>query len=315
MLPEAVAYLLTASGFIRSENMKKNRQERKETLAACIFLAPNILGFIAITLLPVLASLFFSFTEWRLVDPPRFNGIANHLQMLTDERFWMVMGNTLYFTIGTVPIGMALALFFSLLLNQEIRGVYIYRAIFFMPVVSSVVAVTLLWRWLLARDIGLIYYLLSLVGISPPDFLHSVFWPMPSVIVMSIWRGLGFNIVLFLAGLQGISRVYYEAAVIDGANSWQKLRYITIPLISPTTFFIFVMSLISSFQVFDQVFILTAGGPAFRTTTIVYYIYLNGFVWFNMGYASAMAWVLFTLVLIVTLFQWKMQERWVFYEQ
>jgi len=293
----------------------KNKYAKKETIAAYIFLAPNIFGFLAVTLLPITASLFLSFTNWKLLEPPKFNGVDNFIKLFSEERFWTVMGNTLYYTVGAVPMGMLLALAFALLLNQQLRGIYMYRTIFFLPVVSSTVAVALLWKWLYAKDIGLISYVLSMFGLEAPDFLFSTFWPMPSVIIMSIWKGLGYNIVLFLAGLQGISRTYYDAATIDGASVWQKFKSITLPLLSPTTFFILIMSVISSFQVFDQVFMLTAGGPAFKTSTIVYYIYTNGFVWYDMGYASSMAWLLFAMVLVITLFQWKIQERWVFYEQ
>lgn len=293
----------------------KKRRIKRETLAAYGFLAPNIIGFFAVSIIPVIASFGLSFTEWRLVDPPRFNGFANYIDLLQRDRFWTVMGNTLYYTIGVVPLGMLFALLLALLLNQKLRGIYVFRTMYFLPVVSSTVAVALLWRWLYARDIGLIAYLLGLIGIDAPDFLFSTFWPMPSVIIMNIWRGLGFNIVLFLAGLQGISTSYYEAAAIDGANAWQKFRHITMPLLTPTTFFILIMSIIGSFQVFEQIMMLTDGGPAFRTTTLVYYIYLNGFVWADMGVASAMAWVLFLIVLTLTLIQWRSQERWVHYEQ
>lgn len=289
------------------------RRKYSNELAAAAFLAPNILGFIAMTIIPIIVSFYLSFTQWDLINSPLWVGLGNFKTMFADARFWQSIWNTLYFTIGTVPVGLALALFFAILLNEKIRGIYIFRTIFFLPVISSTVAVALLWRWLYADNIGLFSYLFNLVGFNAPHFITSTKWAMSSVIVMSIWKGLGYNIVLLLAGLQSIPRNYYEAAEIDGANSMKKFLHVTLPMVSPTLFFALVMSIISSFQIFDQTFVLTRGGPANATTTIVYYIYQQGFEVMKMGYACSMALILFILILIITLIQWRMQKEWVNY--
>ena len=205
-------------------------------------------------------------------------------------------------------------MFFAVLLNMKVRGVVLFRTRYYLPVVSSTIAVSLLWRWLYSNDFGFFAYLLNLAGIASPPFLTSTSWAMPSIIVMSIWKGLGYNMVLLLAGLQAISPTYYEAALIDGANAWQRFWSITRPLLSPTLFFVSIMAIIGSFQVFEQTYMLTKGGPAFSTTTIVYYIYIQGFQTMKMGLASAAAWILFFAVMAVTLVQWHFQERWVHYQ-
>jgi multiple sugar transport system permease protein len=182
-----------------------------------------------------------------------------------------------------------------------------------MPAVASTVAAALLWKWVFAKDIGIIALAFRTFGITSPAFLTDIKWAMPAVIIFSIWKGLGYNVVLLLAGLQSIPSTYYEAATIDGASSFRIFRQVTLPLLTPTLFFVIVMVFISSFQVFDQTFILTKGGPAYATTTLVYYLYQNGFVWFKMGYASAIAWMLFILIMILTAIQWNLQYKWVNY--
>lgn len=292
---------------------KRKKKLSRDGLAAVVFLAPNIIGFLLLTIGPILASFALSFTKWDLIGDPVFYGVRNFQRLWSDKRFWQTMWNTLYYTVGSVPVGIVLALFFAVLLNKKIRGVLAFRTIFFLPVVSSTVAVSLLWRWLYVDDFGLIAYLFSLFGLKSPPFLSSTQWAMPAVIIMSVWKGLGYNIVLMLAGLQGVDRTYYEAAEIDGATGRQQFWNITLPLLSPTLFFITIMSLINSFQVFDQTHMLTAGGPAFASTTIVYYIYLQGFKTMKMGEACAIALVLFLIVLLITMIQWVAQKRWVHY--
>jgi len=293
---------------------------RREMLAALLFLLPNILGFVIFTMGPVLASFGLSLVDWNLLGSPVWVGLDNYATMLRDREFWDSLKATLYYTAGSLPLGIVPALILALALNQKLRGLALYRTVYFVPVVSSTVAVALLWRWMYNPNFGMLNFLLNglfrllHLPLTAPDWLQSTTWAMPAIILMSAWKGLGYNMVLYLAGLQSISRTFYEAAAIDGASSWQKFWFVTLPLLTPTTFFVTIISIIGSFQVFEQAYIMTAGGPARSTVTTVYYIYANGFQRYNMGYASAIAWVLFALILAVTLIQWKYQDRWVFYE-
>ena len=300
--------------------LRPSTTRRREMLAAFLFLLPNIVGFLAFTVGPVVASAGISLLEWNLLAPPVWIGGANFVRLLSDQEFWDSLRVTLFYTLGMLPLSIIPALLLAIVLNQSIRGLIIYRTIFFLPVVSSLIAVALLWRWIYNPSFGLLNYLLNGLfaalglNITAPDWLQSPVWAMPAIVLMSAWKSLGYNMVLYLAGLQGISRSLYEAAAIDGASRLRQLWHITIPLITPTTFFVVIITLIGSFQVFDQAYIMTGGGPARSTVTTVYYIYANGFQRFQMGYASAIAWVLFLIILAVTMVQWRYQNRWVFYE-
>jgi multiple sugar transport system permease protein len=293
---------------------------RREMLAALMFLLPNLLGFFIFMAGPLLASLGISLLEWNLLSTPVWKGIDNYVRLLSDDDFWSSLKATLYYMGGSVPLGVVSALLLAVALNQQIRGITIYRTIYFIPVVSSMIAVALMWRWMYNPTSGILNHALNdlfmFFGLSwtAPDWLQSRTWAMPAIIIMSVWKGLGYNMVLYLAGLQGIPRHLYEAAEIDGATDWYKFWHITLPLLTPTTFFIVIISIIGSFQVFEQAYIMTQGGPARATVTTVYYIYENGFQWYRMGYASAVAWMLFALIMLVTLIQWRVQDRWVFYE-
>ncbi|MBV7335451.1 sugar ABC transporter permease [Chloroflexi bacterium TSY] len=297
-----------------------SRAKRNELVAAFLFLLPNVIGFIVFMAGPVLAALGISLLQWNLLNPPKWLGFQNYVDLVTDDDFWMSLRATAYYMLGSVPLGIALSLGLAVALNQKIRGMSFYRTIYFIPVVSSMIAVALMWRWMYNPTSGILNYMLNelfeflRLPLTAPDWLQSRTWAMPAIIFMSVWKGLGYNMVLFLAGLQGIPSHLYEAAEIDGATSWHKFRNVTLPLLTPTTFFVLIMSIIGSFQVFEQAYIMTRGGPARSTITTVYYIYENGFEWYKMGYASAVAWVLFALILIVTLVQWLYQDRWVFYE-
>ncbi len=274
---------------------------------------PNFLGFLVFLLIPVLWSFALSFTSWDLLGPIEWIGLSNYSELISDQIFRKVLWNTIYYTIGTVPVGIIISLLLAIALNQKIRGIKFFRAVYFLPVVSSMVAVAVVWQWLYNPEFGLLNYVLSLIGIRGPNWLSSTTWSMPAVIITSIWKGLGFNMLLFLAGLQGIPETYYEAADIDGANWWYKFRNITLPLLSSTMFFVIIMSIINSFQVFDQIFIMTEGGPARSTSVIVHYLYQNAFEYFNMGYASAIGYILFFLVFIITMIQLKRSKTWVVY--
>jgi len=291
------------------------RNKVREALEAYILILPTVIGLILFTAGPILASLYFSFTNWNLLSPPKWRGFDNYIELFTkDPLFWVTIKNTAYYVLGTVPTGAVLALLLAIALNQKIKGLAIFRTLYFIPVVSSVVAISVLWSWLYQADFGLINQLLRSLGFKGVGWLSSPTWAMPAVIIMSIWHGLGYNIVIFIAGLQSIPQDYYEAARIDGATAWQNFRHITIPLVSPVTFFVIILSLISSFQVFEQAYVMTQGGPVNATKTIVYYLYQTGFMNFHMGYASALAYVLFMVIVVLTLFQFSLQKRWVHYE-
>jgi multiple sugar transport system permease protein len=230
-----------------------------------------------------------------------------------DQLFWKALRNTFFYVVGAIPPAIAISLVLALALNQPLRGRAIFRTAYFLPVVSSTVAVAVLWGWMFNTQIGLINYGLGFFGIPKIPWITSEAWAMPAVIIMSVWKSLGYNLILFLAGLQAIPDVYHEAATIDGAGSLRRFWDITLPLLSPTTFLIVILSVISSFQVFEQTYILTGGGPANSTLTLVLMIFYRGFQDFRMGYASAIAYVLFVMVFVVTLIQWRLQRRWVHY--
>lgn len=278
------------------------------------FVGPGLLGLLLFTATPILASLGLTLFEWDLLTPPRFAALDNFRRLAQDATFWRALSNTLYFIGGYIPLVMVCALGVAIALNQKLRGLVLFRTAFFIPVVSAWVAVALLWKWIFNPRLGLLNYLLGLVGIQGPAWLLDPSWAMPAIIITSVWKDIGFVMIMFLAGLQGIPQVYYEAAEMDGANSWQRLRHVTLPLLSPTAFFALIISLINSFQVFDQVWIMTEGGPAGATTVLVERIVRNAFDYSRMGYAAAMSWVLFLLVFSVTAIQMKLQQRWVHYE-
>ena len=287
----------------------------RETRAAYLFLLPNIVGFLLFSMLPVVATLVISTLNWDLIRSPEFIGFDNYVTLLVEDPiFHQVIGNTVYFVVGVVPASIVLSLMLALAMNNGLRGISLFRAIFFIPVITSSVAVAMLWRWLYNTDFGLINVGLVSVGLPAIPWLSSTDWAMPAVIIMAVWKNLGYNMVIYLAGLQGISPTLYEAAALDGAGWWSRFRGITVPLLGPTTFFILVISIINSFQVFDLTFILTQGGPGIATTTIVMYIYDQGFRYFQMGYAAALAWVLFIAIFLITLVQMRLQKRWVHYD-
>lgn len=286
----------------------------REALWAYLFLVPNVLLFLTFTLFPILAGLAISFTRWDLLQPWQFIGLGNYARLTEDPDFGKTLGNTFYFTFGVIPPQTVLALLIAVGLNQRLRGLSFYRTAFFVPVVTSEIAVAMVWQWLYQPEYGVINSMLQLVGIQGPKWLFSEEWAMPSVIAVSVWKNVGYSIVIFLAALQGVSEDLYEAAKIDGAGAIARFFNITIPMITPSIFFVVVMSVIGSFQVFGLIYVLTQGGPAKATTVLVYYLYQNGFQWFAMGYAAALAYVLFALVLIMTLIQWALRRRWVYGE-
>ncbi len=288
----------------------------REAIAAYLFLLPNLVGFLVFTVLAVVASAAISLTNWDLLSAPEFVGLDNYRTLLTDDPlFRSVLVNTAYFTGASVPLAIVISLALALALNQGIRGLPLFRAAYFMPVITAMVVVALIWRWFYNPDFGVLNYLLLKLGVrNPPNWLADRRWAMPAVIIMAVWKQLGYNMVIFLAGLQAIPDNLYEAAAIDGAGRWARFRHITLPLLTPTTFFILIVSLIGSLQVFDAVLVLTGGGPANATRTIVFHIWEQAFQFLKMGYAAAVAWILFFLIFAITLVQWRLQRRWVYYE-
>jgi multiple sugar transport system permease protein len=287
---------------------------RQEELLAYLFILPSLLGFIVFLVFPMVASLGISFYDWELLTPPQFVGLKNYVGLVSDVVFRDVVVNTVYYTFGLVPLNLAVSLGLAVWLNTKLRGLTWYRTAFFLPVITVTVAVALIWRWMYEPRAGIIDVALRAIGLPGPAWLGDTHWAMAAIIIMSVWKGFGYNMVLFLAGLQGIPITIYEAAMIDGANAWQRFWRITLPLLSPMVFLAVVLTVISSFQVFDQAYVMTNGGPANATNTIVLYIYQNGFQYFRMGYASAIAWVLFGVIFVFTLAQMRLQGRWVQYE-
>lgn len=294
---------------------KKSRsllQSRR--LTAYAFLLPNILGFLVLTLIPIVVAFGLSFLDWDFANPAKYVGLKNFMRLTRDSGFRISLTNTIYYTAVSVPLTIVLALFLAVLLNQKLRGMRLFRTIYFFPEISSMIAVAVVWNMLYHPTMGPINNFLRSIGVAnPPGWTASVKWAMPAVILMSVWKQVGYYTVIYLAGLQGIPEHLYEAATIDGANSWQKFKYITLPMLSPTTFLISILLVISSFKVFDQIVIMTDGGPGRATNVLVYYIYYQAFGLFRFGYASAMATVLFAIVLIITIIQFRLENKWVNY--
>ena len=290
------------------------RYKHQQWLWGYLLILPALIGFFVFMLYPMFTGVYLSFTAWGGFGPIKWVGLENWIKLLHDKHFLKAVWNTVYYTLGILAIGVPLALLLALLLNQKfLKGRNFFRAVYYLPVISMMVAVSMLWKWLLSPNHGLVNYFLGFIGLPKINWLLDPRWAMPGLILMSIWKGTGFNMVIFLAGLQGIPKMYYEAAEIDGANSWHKFRYVTLPLLSPTTYFIVITTMIHSFQIFQQAYILTEGGPREATTTIVYYIYKNAFEWFQMGYACTQAVLLLVILVLATLFQQWLQKRWVFY--
>lgn len=277
------------------------------------FIFPQLVGMLLFSLIPLVGAFTLSMMKWDGFGDKNFLGFGNFIHQFQDEEFIIAIKNTVYFTMMVVPGGIFTALLVAVALNR-VQGKVFYRLIYFAPGVTSTVAVSVVFLWLLNSDFGIInLYLEQWFGIEGPRWLIDTAFVMPSIAILSIWAGLGFNMVIFLAGLQGISTTYYEAAEIDGANHFRKFLHITIPLLSPTTFFIAIMSIIGSFQVFDQSFVLTSGGPAKASYTMVYHIYELAFVDFTFGRSTAAAVILFFIILLFTLLQMYVSKKWVHY--
>ena len=286
-----------------------------ETRWAWLFLAPTLIGLAILSAGPILATLAVSLTNWDLLRAPEWVGPDNFTKLLNDGRFIVAVRNTLFYTAVSVPLGLVLGLGLALALNQKIRGIAWIRTAYFLPLVTSATAVGLVWAWIYAPSDGILNQLLRVVGAPPQKWISDPFWAMPAIILMSTWQGLGTGVIIFLAGLQGVPQDYYDAAAVDGAGRWGRFRSVTLPLITPSIFFTGILSLISAFQIFDQVFVLARPGkPTEATVTLVYFIYENGFKNFKMGYAAAASWILFLIVALLTWLYFRTQRRWVHYQ-
>jgi multiple sugar transport system permease protein len=277
----------------------------REAAHAWAFLAPSLLHLLVFSLGPIVFSLWLSFHEWDLLSTARpFVGIDNYRALAGDAEFLRSLRNTAVYVLF-VPVGMVVALALALLVNRSIPGVHVLRAVFFLPYITSFVAISLVWRWMFQPDVGLLNGVLGWLGIPPQPWLSSPVTALPSLMLMSIWMYAGYMMVIFLAGLQSIPASLYESARIDGAGAWQRFLYITVPMLRPTTLFLLVTMVIFMFQVFTAVYVMTEGGPLHATDVIVYHIYRNAWEYLRMGYASAMAWVLFAVVFVITLVQFR----------
>ncbi|MBU5441618.1 sugar ABC transporter permease [Paenibacillus sp. MSJ-34] len=298
--------------FLRRMHWRMN-MKRRESLWAYLFISAPILGFMLFAFIPLSFSVYVSFTDYSGYQDPVFSGADNYVNLVNDDLFWKTLFNTFYSALS-IPIGMAIALGTAIALNQKIRGINFFRAVFFLPTISSVIALTLLWKWIFNDTYGLLNNLLERIGIDGPAWLSSETWAMPAMIIQGAWAGLGLNIVLYLAALQGVPKSFYEASEIDGASRWQQFRHITVPCISPTTLYILITAIIAALQDYPRFQIMTEGGPNYSTTTIVYYLFQNAFRYMNMGYASSMAWIVGLIILVITLLNFYLSRRWVHYD-
>ncbi len=292
---------------------RRNALATREALWGYAMVAPMVLGLGIFFYLAMGTSFFIGFTKWDVLTPPQWIGLDNYWRLFRTPLFIHTLWNTTRYTLLTVPLGSAVSLGLALALNTQIRFRSFYRLIYFLPVLTMPVAIAIVWKWIYNPDFGLLNQFLGLLGVGRIRWLSDIHSAMPSLVIMSIWMGSGYGMVIYLAGLQNIPRAYYEAAQVDGSNSWDQLMHITLPLLTPTIFFSLVTSLISAFQVFDIVYVMTKGGPLDSTRTIVYTIYDEAFHFFRMGSATATAWALFVIILVITIIQLKTQKLWVHY--
>ncbi len=293
--------------------MSLNRKAKKR-ITIVLFLLPSIGGFVFFQAFPIGYSFILSLTDWDVLRKASFIGLENYRNILSSEEFWRVIRNTLYFMVLYLPLMLAVSVCIALLLNVKTRFTGVFRTIFFVPVLTSWVAAAMIWRWLLSPYYGPINAVLGFAGLQGPGWLYDTVWAMPGIVLASVWKDMGFYGLIFLAGLQTINIGYYEAAEIDGASRWQKFRKVTLPMLSPTMFFVMIISIINSFQLFPQVIIMTQGGPHGSTQVMVERIYNYAFTYYKMGYATALSWVLFAIIFVVTFFQLRVHKRWVHYD-
>ena len=291
-----------------------NLNKRHETILGWLMVSPWLIGFICFSALPMFASLIISFTEWDMLSKPEWVGFENYKTLFFEDPLALHSLNiTILFTIVSIPLNIVFGLALAMLLNTSIRGLAIFRTIYYLPAILSGVAVALMWRWIFSTEFGLLNALLSMIGIEGPAGLTDRIWVLPSFVIMRLWS-VGGGMIIYLAGLQSIPTNLYEAANIDGANWWHRTRFITLPMLSPTIFFQLIVGFIFSMQIFTEAFIMTNGGPADASLFYLLYLYRQAFQYFDMGYASALAWVLFIVILVLTIILFKTGKSWVYYE-
>jgi multiple sugar transport system permease protein len=306
----------STQGIKTLKHKKKSKMDSIEALWGYLFIAPVVLGLTIFYIAPAISSFYLAFTQWDGLTAPIFIGLENFIALFNEEVFIQSMINTIIFTVVSVPFSIACATVIAVLLNQKIKGIVIYRTLFFLPVVTMPIAIGMVWRWLYNSEFGLINYFLGMLHLPQPSWLFDESFALFSIILVSVWMSVGYNAVILLAGLQGITSSYYEAADLDGASEFQKFLRITVPLLTPSLFFVLVMSMINSLQVFDLIFVMIGDNASLLdpTRTVVYSVWENGFKFFNMGYASAQALILFIVILIITIIQMVFQKKWVHYQ-
>lgn len=289
------------------------RRERRNLRNGLLFVSPWIIGFLAFTVYPVVMSFYYSFCDYSVLEPPIWIGLENYTRLLNDDIFWISLYNTFYFAILAIPSGIAVALTLALLLNSGVKGMGIFRTVFFLPTLVPVVAMAILWQFIFNPSYGILNMALKgIFGIEGPHFLGEEVWAKPALVFMGLWT-VGQGVVTYLAGLQEVPKSLYEAAELDGASYWHKVRHVTLPMISPVLYFNFIMGIIGALQVFAQVYIMTGGGPGRATVFYTLYLYQKAFEDYQMGYASAMAWILFILIMVLTLWAQRISKKYVFY--
>jgi multiple sugar transport system permease protein len=293
----------------------RRKMEAHDALWGYLFLLPWLIGLVVFWLGPILLSFALSFTEYDVISPPRFNGLANyHKAFFEDQLFWPSIVRTLVYSLVVVPVGLLGALGLALLLNRGLRGTNVFRATFYVPTLTPAVALALLWTWILQPEIGPVNVVLKAFGLPAPAWLASKEWALPSIMIINLWASIGGSAMLiFLAGLQGVPQELTEAADLDGAGTWAKFRHVTLPMISPTFFFNFILGVIGALKVFTTAFVATQGGPAYATWFFALHIYQQAFSFFKMGYGSALAWIFVVMLLLFTYFQIVLSRRWVYY--
>lgn len=293
----------------------------KTLMQAAPFMLPSIVGMIVFSLLPIVISIVVSLTDWNGLDKlnaqtlgERLCGLENYGAILRSVEFWNVLGHTVYYIVLYIPLVLVMSLFIASILNRNMKGIGVFRVLYYIPVLTSWVAASLIWKWVLSPQYGVINQLLGYLGVRGPEWLTDKFWAMPAIVLASVWKDMGFYGLFLLSGLKAIDTGYYEAAQMDGAGKVRQFFSITLPLLTPSMFFCVIMALINAFQLFPQVQIMTEGGPNGATQVMVERIYTYGFKYFRMGYAAAYSWLLFVIIFVLTLVQMKLQKRWVYYE-
>ena len=281
-----------------------------ERIAAWIFIMPAVLGIIIFIIIPIFFSFGLSFAKWDLLNPIEFVGFDNYKEILTESLFGKILLNTVIFALATSIFGVIIPLILASILNRKIRGSEFFKTAYFLPFITPMIVIGIIWQWIFDPNIGLLNKVLQI----HVNWLYDPHWAMPALIIVSVWKLIGYNMIIFLSSLSGISNSMFEAAKIDGASPLETFFYVTIPLLSPTIFFVVIITAVSSFQIFDLIYLMTQGGPLDSTNVLVYAIYKNAFEYFNAGKASAIAYVLFIIILILTLIQWNLRKKLVYNE-